>query len=274
MGVELYSLKEIGKIKRACDAVVDVLESVARHIKPGVSTWELEEIARQRCKELGIKPAFLNYKPPFGRCSYPAALCVSVNSAVVHGLPKKEEIIKEGDIVSIDFGATVDGYSGDSALTVPVGNITEDARRLIRATKEALEYAVQACVAGNWLSDITNAIKSVAEKYGVYPVRSLGGHGIGRKVHEEPFVPNNPKDLDGKFVKDIKLRQGMVLAIEPMLALGTEEVSHEDSDGWTVRTKDRSPSAHFEYVVAVMKDKPLVLTEFRNGKEEKGTGTE
>ena len=270
MSVELYSFKEIEKIKRACDAVVDVLETVSQHIKPGISSWDLEAIARERCKELGVKPAFLNYKPPFGKRSYPAALCVSINSAVVHGLPKKDEIIKEGDLVSIDFGAALGGYYGDSAITVPVGDITEDQSRLLKATKEALDYASQACVAGNWLSDITNAIKEVADKYNVYPVRSLGGHGIGRKVHEDPFVPNNLKDLDGKFVKDIKLRQGMVLAIEPMLALGTEEVINEDSDGWTVRTKDRSPSAHFEYVVAVLKDRPLILTEFRNGKEEKG----
>ncbi len=271
MGVELYSLKEVEKIKRACDAVVDVLQEVAKHVKPGISTWDLEVIAREKCKALGVKPAFLNYKPPFGKRAYPAALCVSVNDAVVHGLPSKNKVLKEGDVVSLDFGAYVDGYYGDSALTVVVEKATQEEERLIKATKEALEYAAQACVAGNWLSDITYAIKSVAEKYGVYPVKSLGGHGIGRKVHEEPFVPNNIKDLDGKFVKDIKLRQGMVLAIEPMLALGTEEVFTEASDGWTIRTEDRSPAAHFEYVVAVMKDKPLILTEFKNGEEKEGS---
>lgn len=274
MKVELYSFKEIEKIKRACDVVVDVLEEVASHVKPGISAEELDRIALDTVRRLGAKPAFLHYKPPFSKVAYPASLCVSVNQAVVHGLPKKEIVLKEGDIVSLDFGAVLDGYAGDSAITVPVGHIEEDKRRLLMATVEALEEAVKACWPGNWVSDITQAIYRTAQKWGVYPCKGLGGHGIGRRVHEAPFVPNHPEDA--RYEKDTKLRRGMVLAIEPMLALGTAETIH-DGDGWTVVTADGSPSAHFEYVVAITGEGPLVLTQFKrynlkevfDGKEER-----
>ncbi|MFN3870299.1 MAG: type I methionyl aminopeptidase [Aquificaceae bacterium] len=263
MAIELYSFKEIEKIKKACQVVVEVLEEVAQAVKPGISTYELDMIARQATKRRGAKPAFLNYKPPFSNESFPASLCVSVNEAVVHGLPKKEQIIKEGDIVSLDFGAYVDGYAGDSAITVAVGQISKEKEMLMKATKEALEEAVKVCMPGNWVSDIVDAIYKVAKKYGVYPLKNLGGHGIGRKVHEDPFIPNHPANLIQEN-KDYKLRQGMVLAVEPMLSLGTDEISH-NGDRWTVITADRSPAAHYEYVVAVTKQGPIVLTEFKDG---------
>ncbi len=256
-GIELYSFKEIEKIRAACRVVAEVLSVVAKSIKPGMSTWDIEMIVREETKKRGAKPAFLNYKPPFSNVRYPAAACISVNDEVVHGLPKKDKVIKEGDLVSVDFGAIINGYAGDSAITVAVGEVDPDRKRLLEATKKALERAVERAVAGNWLSDIVEAIHSTAEEYGVYPVLKYGGHGIGKKVHEEPFVPNNRKDL-GK--KDIKLRQGMVIAIEPMFSLGTEETV-SDGDGWTVRTKDGSPAAHFEHTVAVTKQGPIVLTE-------------
>ncbi|MFN3813189.1 MAG: type I methionyl aminopeptidase [Aquificaceae bacterium] len=261
MVVELYSFKEIEKIKRACDVVVEVLQVVSEHVKPGVSTWELDIVAREETKKRGARPAFLNYKPPFSKRAYPAAICTSLNSAVVHGLPKKGQTIKEEDLVSLDFGAIIDGYAGDSALTLPVGKVDNKKEALLRATKEALEEAVKVCVVGNWLSDVVEAIHKTAEKYGMHPVRGLGGHGIGRKIHEEPFIPNNRKDMERR---NVKLRQGMVIAIEPMFALGTEETT-SDSDGWTVLTADGSPSAHFEYTVAITKEGPMVLTEFKDG---------
>ncbi|MFN3599428.1 MAG: type I methionyl aminopeptidase [Aquificaceae bacterium] len=263
MAIELYSFKEIEKIKVACQVVVEVLEEVAKAVRPGISTYELDMIAKEATKRRGAKPAFLNYKPPFSNESFPASLCVSVNEAVVHGLPKKEEIIKEGDIVSLDFGAYVNGYAGDSAITVAVGQVSKEKEMLMKATKEALEEAVRVCVPGNWISDIVDAIYRVAKKYGVYPLKNLGGHGIGRKVHEDPFIPNHPINLIQEK-RDYKLRQGMVLAIEPMLSLGTEEISH-NGDRWTVITADRSPAAHYEYVVAVSKQGPIVLTEFKDG---------
>ncbi len=256
-GIELYSFKEIEKIRTACRVVAEVLQAVAENIKPGVSTWDIEMIAREEAKKRGAKPAFLNYRPPFSNVRYPAATCISVNEEVVHGLPKKEKILREGDLVSVDFGAIINGYAGDSAITVAVGGTDEDKRRLMTATKLALERAVEKATAGNWLSDIVNTIHATAEEYGVFPVLRYGGHGIGRRIHEEPFVPNNRKDL-GK--KDIKLKQGMVIAIEPMFALGTEETV-QDGDGWTVRTKDGSPAAHFEHTVAITKEGALVLTE-------------
>jgi len=263
MAVELYSFKEIEKIKRACDVVVEVLQAVAKAVRPGISAYELDMIAREETKKRGAKPAFLNYKPPFSDERFPASLCVSINEAVVHGLPKKEQIIKEGDIVSLDFGAYVDGYAGDSAITIAVGEVSKEKEMLMKATKEALQEAVKACVPGNWVSDIVDAIYRVAKKYGVYPLKNLGGHGIGRKVHEDPFIPNHPATL-AQEKRDYKLRQGMVLAIEPMLSLGTEEIAH-DEDRWTVITADKSPSAHYEYVVAVTKQGPIVLTEFKDG---------
>lgn len=263
MAVELYSFKEIEKIRRACKVVVEVLEVLKRHIKPGISTYELDLIAREEVKKRGAKPAFLNYKPPFSDERFPASLCVSVNEAVVHGLPKREQVIKEGDIVSLDFGAVLDGYAGDSAITVAVGKVSPEKELLMKATKEALEEAVKVCMPGNWVSDIVDVIYKTARKYGLYPLKNLGGHGIGRKVHEEPFIPNHPETLKQEK-KDYKLRQGMVLAIEPMLALGTDEISH-DGDRWTVVTADGSPSAHYEYVVAVTKQGPMVLTEFSDG---------
>ncbi len=263
MAVELYSFKEIEKIKRACQVVVEVLDVLSRAIKPGMSTYELDIMAREEAKKRGAKPAFLNYKPPFSNESFPASLCVSVNEAVVHGLPKKEQIIQEGDIVSLDFGAYVDGYAGDSAITVAVGKVSKEKEMLMKATKEALEEAVKVCMPGNWVSDIVDAIYRVAKKYGVYPLKNLGGHGIGRKVHEEPFIPNHPTTL-AQEKRDYKLRQGMVLAIEPMFSLGTEEIAH-DGDRWTVITADRSPAAHYEYVVALTKQGPIILTEFKDG---------
>ncbi len=263
MAVELYSFKEIERIKKACAVVVEVLQKVVKAIRPGVSTYELELIAREEVKKRGAKPAFLNYKPPFSDERFPACLCVSVNEAVVHGLPKKEQIIRDGDIVSLDFGAYVEGYAGDSAITVAVGEISKEKALLMKATKEALEEAVKVCVPGNWVSDIVETIYKVARKYGVYPLKNLGGHGIGRKVHEDPFIPNHPETLK-REKKDYKLRQGMVLAIEPMFSLGTEEISH-DGDRWTVITADRSPAAHYEYVVAVTKQGPIILTEFKDG---------
>ncbi len=256
-GIELYSNKEIEKIKKACQVVAEVLQVIAEQIKPGITPWDIEQIAREEAKKRGAKPAFLNYKPPFSDMRYPAATCVSINEEVVHGLPKKDRVIEEGDLVSVDFGAIIDGYAGDSAITVAVGNVDEEKRKLMEATRLALQRAVEQAFAGNWLSNLVEAVHSTAEEFGVYPVLKYGGHGIGKKVHEEPFVPNNRKDL-GK--KDIKLRRGMVIAIEPMFALGTEETVH-DSDGWTVKTKDGSPSAHFEHTVAITKEGPLVLTE-------------
>ncbi|MCS7307221.1 MAG: type I methionyl aminopeptidase [Aquificaceae bacterium] len=262
MAVELYSFKEIEKIKKACDVVVAVLQNLAKAVRPGISTYELDLMAREEARKRGAKPAFLNYKPPFSNERFPASLCVSVNEAVVHGVPKKEQIIKEGDIVSLDFGAYVEGYAGDSALTVAVGEVSKEKKLLMEATQEALREAVKVCVPGNWVSDIVATIHGVAKKYGLYTLKNLGGHGIGKKVHEEPFIPNHPETL-AREKKDYKLRQGMVVAIEPMLALGTDEIAH-DGDRWTVITADGSPAAHYEYVVAITKQGPVVLTEYKH----------
>jgi len=257
MALELYSQREIEKIRKASQVVAEVLARVAEMVKPGVSTWDLEVTARKEAKRLGAKPAFLGYKPPFSEESYPAALCISVNEEVVHGLPREDKVLKEGDLVSIDFGAFVDGYAGDGAVSVIAGKGSPTAEELLKATKEALYRAIEAALPGNRIGDITTAIHETAKKYGFKTILRYGGHGVGRKIHQEPFVPNNPKDI-GK--KNPRLRQGMVIAVEPMLAVGTEETV-EDGDGWTVRTKDRSLAAHFEHTVAVTKKGPIILTE-------------
>ncbi|NPB06057.1 MAG: type I methionyl aminopeptidase [Aquificae bacterium] len=257
MPLELYSEREIEKIRKASRVVAEVLARVAEMVKPGVSTWDLELEARRLAQKLGAKPAFLGYKPPFSDESYPAALCISVNDEVVHGLPKEEKVLKEGDVVSIDFGAFVDGYAGDAAVTVIAGKGSPEAERLLKATREALYNAIEKALPGNRVGDLTQAIYETARKYGFKTVLRYGGHGVGRKIHQEPFVPNNPKDV-GK--KNPRLRQGMVVAIEPMLTLSTEETV-EDADGWTVRTKDGSLAAHFEHTVAITRKGPIILTE-------------
>jgi len=257
MALELYSQREIEKIRKASQVVAEVLARVAEMVKPGVSTWDLEMTARKVAERLGAKPAFLGYKPPFSEESYPAALCISVNEEVVHGLPREDKVLKEGDLVSIDFGAFVDGYAGDSAVSVIAGKGSPTAEELLKATKEALYRAIEEALPGKRIGDITMAIHRTAEEHGFKTILRYGGHGVGRKIHQEPFVPNNPKDI-GK--KNPRLRQGMVIAIEPMLAVGTEETV-EDGDGWTVRTKDGSLAAHFEHTVAVTKKGPIILTE-------------
>ncbi len=259
--IRRYSRREIERIREACEVVVKVLQKLKGFIKEGITTYELEVLAREETKRLGAVPAFLNYKPSFSKNSYPFALCVSVNSVVVHGMPSKEYRIKEGDLISLDFGVRKGNFCGDGALTVFVGKEPpEDVKRLMEATKTALKRAVKVIRPGARLSDITRVINETAEEFGVYAVRNLGGHGIGRRVHEEPFIPNNLKDLE----KDVKLKRGMVLAIEPMFSLGTEEVI-DGKDGWSIVTKDNSLSAHYEYTVAVVKEGCEVLTEFKDG---------
>ncbi len=250
MAIQLKSPSEIAKMREANLVVAEVLDALEAASKPGVSTWELNEISIVKLRQLKADSAFLNYGHP----PYPAVVCTSVNSAVVHGIPRRDVVLKDGDILSIDFGAFKDGWCGDSARTVPIGVISPVARALIDATRESLERAIAACVPGNRLGDIGWAVQSHVEKQGYSVVRQFVGHGIGRAMHEEPHVPNY-----GDAGKGRRLSAGLVVAIEPMVNAGSPEILIED-DGWTAVTKDGSLSAHFEHSVAITDDGPVVLS--------------
>jgi methionyl aminopeptidase len=248
MSIQLKSPAEIAKLREANLVVADVLDQLEAAAKPGMTTWELNEIADKRLKQLGAKSAFLGYH------GYPAVLCTSVNQVVVHGIPRKDVVLKEGDLLSIDFGAFKDGWCGDSARTIPMGKVSAKAEALMVATKESLEKAIAQCVPGNRLGDIGWAVQSHVEPKGFSVVRQFVGHGIGRAMHEEPHVPNY-----GDAGKGRRLSAGLVVAIEPMINAGTPEVLVKD-DGWTAVTKDGSLSAHFEHSVAITDDGPIVLS--------------
>jgi methionyl aminopeptidase len=250
MAIQLKSPAEIAKLREANLVVADVLDQLEAAAKPGVSTWDLNEIAIQRLKQLKAESAFLGYGHP----KYPAVLCTSVNDVVVHGIPRRDVILKDGDILSIDFGAFKDGWCGDSARTIPIGQVSSAAQALMDTTRESLERAIAACVPGNRLGDIGWAVQSHAEGRGYSVVKQFVGHGIGRAMHEEPHVPNY-----GDAGKGRRLSAGLVVAIEPMINAGTAEVEIEE-DGWTAVTKDGSLSAHFEHSVAITDDGPVVLS--------------
>lgn len=234
-------MREAGRITAAA------LRVVATAVRPGVTTQELDELAEESIRAAGALPAFKGYH------GFTGTLCTSVNEQVVHGIPGPR-VLREGEILSVDCGAIVDGYYGDSAMTFPVGEVSEEAKRLMTVTRESLEAGIARCVPGMRLYDISAAVQAVAERAGFSVVREYVGHGIGRAMHEDPQVPNYGKAGTGPTLKP-----GMVLAIEPMINAGTPAVQSLD-DGWTVVTADGSLSAHFEHTVAVTESGPLVLT--------------
>jgi methionyl aminopeptidase len=248
MSIQLKSAAEIAKLREANLIVADVLDTLEAAAKPGMSTWELNDIADKRLKHLKGESAFLGYH------GYPAVLCTSVTEVVVHGIPRKDVVLKPGDILSIDFGAFKDGWCGDSARTIPIGDVSPAAQSLMRITRESLERAIAVCVPGSRLGDIGWAVQSHAEAHGYSIVRQFVGHGIGHKMHEEPHVPNY-----GEAGKGRRLSPGLVVAIEPMVNAGGPDVLVKD-DGWTAVTKDGSLSAHFEHSVAITDDGPVVLS--------------
>ena len=248
MSIQLKSPAEIAKLREVNLVVADVLDALEAAAKAGVTTWELNEVADRRMKQHKAESAFLGYH------GYPAVLCTSVNEVVVHGIPRKDVVLKEGDLLSIDFGCYKDGWCGDSARTVPIGKVSAKAEALMVATRESLEKAIAQCVPGNRLGDIGWAVQSHVEPKGYSVVRQFVGHGIGREMHEEPHVPNYGEEGKGR-----RLSPGLVIAIEPMINAGTHEVLVKD-DGWTAVTKDGSLSAHFEHSVAITDDGPIVLS--------------
>jgi methionyl aminopeptidase len=247
--IYLKTDEEIELLRESNLLVAKTLGEVAKAIKPGVTTLELDKIAEEYIRDNGGIPGFLKYQ------GYPNTLCTSVNEQVVHGIPGNISL-KEGDIVSVDCGVILNGFYGDSAYTFGVGEISEDARLLLEATKESLYEGIEKAVAGNRLGDIGYAIQNYTESRGYSVVREMVGHGVGKNLHEAPEVPNYGKPGNGT-----KLVNGMVLAIEPMINQGKRNVVQE-KDGWTIRTTDRKLSAHFEHSVAIRKDKADILSSF------------
>ena len=248
--IYLKTEEEIELLRENNLLVSKTIAEVGRHIKPGVTTKQLDKIADDFIRSHGATPAFLGYQ------GYPASITVSVNEQVVHGIPSDNIVIKEGDIVSVDVGTFMKGFVGDSAYTFAVGEVADDVRQLLEVTKEALYRGTAQAKAGNRVGDISAAVQDYAESFGYGVVRELEGHGLGRKMHEEPGVPNYGARGRGPLLKE-----GMVICIEPMITMGTRAVVFE-RDGWTVRTRDRKPAAHYEFAVAIRKDGPDVLTDF------------
>lgn len=243
----LKSEREIRCMREAGRIVALALDAVGKVVEPGITTQELDELARRTIVEHGAKPAFK------GLYGFPANICVSVNCEVVHGIPGSRKLA-EGDIVSVDCGAEIDGFNGDSAITIPVGTVSPEIARLIEETRNALYKGIEQAIVGNRVGAISHAVQTYAEKAGFGVVREYVGHGIGRSMHEEPEVPNF-----GFADRGPLLKAGMVLAIEPMINLGARAVKSTD-DGWTVVTRDGKPSAHFEHTVAIMPNGPEILT--------------
>jgi len=253
MSVIIKTPKEIEIIREGGKILADLLVKVAKKVKPGISTYELDKYAHDLIKEKGGTPAFLNYKPEGAKNAYPASLCVSVNNEIVHGIPSKNKILKEGDIVSLDLGLKHKGLFTDHAITVPVGKISKKDQELLDATKKALEIGIWAARGGDTVGDIGHAIESfVNRKYGI--VHELAGHGVGKEIHEDPYIPNY-----GKAGKGQELIPGMIIAIEPMLNIGKADIISM-SDGYTIKTADGSHSAHFEHTILITEGEPEILT--------------
>ncbi|WP_373803359.1 type I methionyl aminopeptidase [Bacteroides heparinolyticus] len=248
MAVTIKSAREIELMREAGLVLAKTHEELAKHIRPGISTWEINRIGDEIIRSYGCIPSFLNYH------DYPASICISVNEEVVHGIPKKNRYLQEGDIVSLDAGVIWKGYHSDAARTHAVGEISEEAAKLIAVTKESFFEGIRFAKAGNYLNDICSAIGAYAQSRGYGVVRDLVGHGIGRELHEAPEIPNFKMK-----VKGIKLAAGMTLAIEPMINIGGAEVEWLD-DNWTVVTADASLSAHYENTILITEGEAEILS--------------
>jgi methionyl aminopeptidase len=257
MAIKLRSKREIEMLRRAGAIVADVLSKLQEQVRPGISTGELDEISSEMAESAGAVPLFRGVKGPYSKKAFPGSICASINEQVVHGIPSRKVTIKAGDMLSIDFGVKVDGYCGDAAVTVGIGEVSEDRQKLMDVTKKLLDTAISRVAPGVKWSEIAGEMESCAASAGFSVVKDFVGHGIGTEMHEDPKVPNFvSKELRRN---DIILKEGMVLAIEPMVNMGTSDV-RTLKDGWVVVTKDGKCSAHFEHTVAVVKSGCEVLT--------------
>lgn len=249
--IHLKSKAELDQMRDAGLIAAEILNDLCEAAKPGVSTGELDQIARRGIAKHKVVSAFLGYH------GYPAVVCTSINEVVVHGIPRKAEVLAEGDIIGIDFGIFKHGFCADTARTVPIGNVSDEKKKLVDTARQALENAIELCRPGNRIGDIGHAVQTYAESHGYSVVRQFVGHGTGRQMHEDPQVPNFTDD--GRPGSGKRMKTGLVIAVEPMVNAGTPEVEVLD-DNWTAVTKDRSMSAHFEHTIAITDDGPWVLT--------------
>ena len=246
--IVLKTNRELALMREACVISAGALKLAGEAVEPGVTTAEIDKIAYDYIKKCGAEPNFLNYG------GFPATACISINDEVIHGIPSKDRVIKSGDIVSIDLGAKINGFNGDNAATFAAGDVSPEAKRLCDTTRESLYVGIEKAVAGGRIGDIGSAIASYCEKRGYSVVREYVGHGVGKDLHEDPSVPNF-----GTPGRGVRLIPGMTIAIEPMINMGKAGVKRL-SDGWTVKTKDGSLSAHFEHTVAITPDGPKIMT--------------
>jgi methionyl aminopeptidase len=254
--ITIKTAEEIALMRRASQIVAEVLDELVAAVRPGVTTDELDKIAEHATLKRDARPAFKGYKP--GDVVYPKSLCVAINEEIVHGIPSSRKL-RSGDIVGLDYGVVYRGFFGDSARTVPVGDVPESTMRLLRVTREALYAGIAQARVGNRISDISRAVQETAEKAGYSVVTEFAGHGIGRRLHEDPQVPNYFR----RGMPNPRLQEGMALAIEPMVNEGTPDLEML-SDGWTAVTADGKLSAHFEHSIAITSNGPLILSERAN----------
>lgn len=257
MAITLRSQREIDLMRKAGAIVADVLLKLKEIAEPGVSTLQLDTVASQMTVDAGAEALFKGVCTPVSKIPFPGVICASINEQVVHGIPSEEEILEEGDILSIDFGVRLDGYCADSAVTIAIGQISEIKRKLIDVTKHVLDIAIAKSSPSVKWSQVAAEMQQYAESAGFSVVKDFVGHGIGKKMHEDPRVPNFVND--DLLANDIHLAEGMVLAVEPMINAGSSEVKTL-RNGWTVVTRDRKCSAHFEHTIAIVKDGCMVLT--------------
>jgi methionyl aminopeptidase len=255
MKIFLKTEDEIELMRQANQLVGRTLGELARHIKPGVTTLQLDRIADEFIRDHGAVPTFKGFPNPYGG-PFPASICTSVNDVVVHGVPDAVTVLKEGDIISVDCGTLLNGFNGDSCYTFCVGEVSDEVKELLRTTKESLYKGIENAVAGRHIGDVSYAVQSHCEAKGYGIVRELTGHGIGRDMHEDPQVPNYGKRGNG-----VMLKAGMCIAIEPMITMGKRDIYLKD-DKWSVCTRDGKPAAHFEHTVAVRKGKAEILSSF------------
>ena len=251
----IKSREEIEKIRESCRIVAEVLGTLRDFVRPGLTTWALNKKAEEIIRKRKARAAFKGYRPSFGSGPYPAALCVSINEEVVHGIPSLKRVLKEGDIVSMDVGVEYRGYFGDAATTVAVGEVDGRVKELLKVTEEALYKGIERAQVGNRVGDVSHAIQTYVESHGFSVVKEFVGHGVGKKIHEDPPIPNFGAPGQGPLLKD-----GMTIAIEPMVSMGSGDVKIKD-DGWTAVTVDGSWAAHFEHTIALFKEGPRILTE-------------
>lgn len=255
MKIFLKTEDEIDLMRKANQLVGSTLAELGKHIKPGVTTLQLDKIAEEFIRDHGAVPTFKNFPNPYGG-PFPASICTSVNDVVVHGIPSEDTVLKDGDIISIDCGTLLDGYNGDSAYTFCVGDVKPEVKQLLKVTRDSIYKGIEQAVAGNHVGDIGSAVQDYCEGFGYGVVRELTGHGIGREMHEAPQIPNYGSRGNG-----VMLKAGMCIAIEPMITMGDRKIWMLP-DKWSIVTRDNKPAAHFEHTIAVRRGKAEILSTF------------